>query len=215
MAPKQPGRRYSGMDAAARTAARRAAIAEAALELFGTAGFAATSVKAICRTAGLTERYFYESFKDRQTCLAELYGALVTDLHSATGAAITAADGDIAAAVHDGLSSFIEYLTADPRRARVVLIEVVGVNPELEELRHGVLRAFAEVIGAVWAAELGAEAGEDAQLTAIALSGAVNNLLVDWMMTGRRQSPQALTRVCTTLFLAALTGLRRADIHPE
>ncbi len=199
------------MDAEERTRARRAAILAAALELFGTDGFAATSVKQICRTAGLTERYFYESFKDRQACLIGLYDTLVADLRAATESAITAANpGDLAAAAHDGLAAFIEHLTDDPRRARVILIEVVGVSAELEELRHGVLRAFADLIGAVATADPEVDAtAEDTRLTAIALSGGVNNLLVDWMMTGKHQSPAVLTRVCATLFVSALTGLRR------
>lgn len=204
------GRRYSGMDAAERTRARRAAILGAALELFGTAGFAATSVKQICVAAGLTERYFYESFRDRHAALAGVYGEIVAELRLSTQAAIDAADGDIGTAAHDGLSAFVGYLTADPRRARIVLIEVVGVSPEIEELRHGVLRAFADLIASVWSADPGVDsAGERSRLTAIALSGAVNNLLVDWMMTGTRHAPEMLVEVCTTLFLAALDGLKR------
>ncbi|WP_067667440.1 TetR/AcrR family transcriptional regulator [Nocardia miyunensis] len=202
------GRRYSGMSADERTRVRRAAILDAALELFGTNGFAATSVKQICVAAGLTERYFYESFRDRQAALAGLYGALVTELRGVTETAITTAGGDIAVAARGGLGAFIGYLTEDPRRARIVLIEVVGVSPEIEELRHGVLRAFADLIVAVWAEQPGVDLSDERpQLTAVALAGGVNNLLVDWMMTGMRQSPQMLTQVCATLFLAALAGL--------
>ncbi|WP_043652347.1 TetR/AcrR family transcriptional regulator [Nocardia thailandica] len=203
------GRRYSGMSAEQRTRARRAAVLEASLELFGTQGFAATSVKQICDAAGLTERYFYESFRDRRAALAALYSELVATLRAVTEAAITAAGDDDAAAARDGLGAFIAQLTEDPRRARVVLIEVVGVSPELEELRHGVLRAFADLIVTVWASRPGIDArDEQPQLTAVALSGAVNNLLVDWLMTGMRQSPRVLTTVCARLFLAASASLR-------
>ncbi|RMI30546.1 TetR/AcrR family transcriptional regulator [Nocardia stercoris] len=202
-------RRYSGMSADERTSARRTAILAAALELFGTAGFAATSVKQICAAAGLTERYFYESFRDRHAALVGLYTALVTDLRAATDAAIATAGDDPVAAAGAGLRAFITYLTDDPRRARVVLIEVVGVSPDIEELRHGVLRAFADLIAAVWTAQPGVNPhDEQPQLMAVALSGGVNNLLVDWMMTGMRQSPQVLTEACTTLFVAALDALR-------
>lgn len=206
---RSTGRRYSGMSADERTRARRAAILDAALELFGTNGFAATSVKQICVAAGLTERYFYESFRDRQAALAGLYGILVTELRGVTETAIAVAGDDVGAAAGAGLGAFIAYLTEDPRRARVVLVEVVGVSPEIEELRHGVLRAFADLIVTVWGTQPGVDpADERPQLTAVALSGGVNNLLVDWLMTGMRQSPRLLTQVCTTLFLAALEGLR-------
>ncbi len=198
------GRRYSGLAAEERTQARRAAITDAAVNLFGTAGFAATSVKQICSAAGLTERYFYESFRDRQSALAGVYTMLVDDLRAKSETAIANAGGDVAAALRAGLTAFVDYLTSDPRRARIVLIEVIGVSPEIEELRHAVLRRFGDMIASAWAAEPGIDLGsERVRLTTIALSGAVNGLLVDWMMTGMQQSPPLLIDICTDLFLAA------------
>ncbi|MFD4295395.1 TetR/AcrR family transcriptional regulator [Rhodococcus sp. NPDC058532] len=203
------GRRYSGLDAEERVRVRRAAILEAALDLFGTVGYPATSVKQICDTAGLTERYFYESFRDRKAALAGVYGLLVTEVREATQSAIGTADGDLEARIRAGLTAFVGYLTDDPRRARVVLIEVVGISPELEEVRHAVLRGFGEVICAVWSTQSGFDATtEPARLTALSLSGAVNNLLVDWMMTGQQQDPRVLIEVSTMLFVSALAGLR-------
>lgn len=209
------GRRYSGLAAAERAHARRTAIREAALDLFGTVGFAATSVKQICGAAGLTERYFYESFGDRHEALAGVYTTLVAQLQAATEAALAGADGDPASTIRGGLIAFVDYLTEDPRRARIILIEVVGVSPAIEELRHGVLRVFADVICSVWASQPGVDAAsEPSRLTAIALVGAVNNLLVDWMMTGRRQAPEILVDVSANLFDAALTVLCRAGDSP-
>src|SRR3954471_11898833 len=63
--PRAPQRAYGGISAGERIAARRARLLDAGLERFGTAGWAATGVKDICREAGLTDRYFYESFGDR------------------------------------------------------------------------------------------------------------------------------------------------------
>lgn len=86
--PSKTGRRYSGLDADQRTRQRRDAILAAALELFGTNGYAATSVKQICREAALTERYFYESFTDRHACLVALYSDLAQEMSTATTTAI-------------------------------------------------------------------------------------------------------------------------------
>ena len=49
---------------------------EAGIELFGTRGYANTPVKAICEEAGLTERYFYEAFDDREDLLDEIFTAV-------------------------------------------------------------------------------------------------------------------------------------------
>src|SRR4029077_5184552 len=62
LANRTPQRAYGGVSAEDRIAARRAKLLDAGLELFGTRGYATTGVKDVCREAGLTDRYFYESF---------------------------------------------------------------------------------------------------------------------------------------------------------
>ncbi|WP_026919331.1 TetR/AcrR family transcriptional regulator [Gordonia shandongensis] len=197
------GRRYAGIALEQRTQLRRAALLASALENFGTAGYAATSVKQICLTAELTERYFYQSFADREDALAALYDDLSTAMREATVAAVAAVDGDdIDAVARAGLAAFIGYLTDDPRRARVVLIEVVGVSSTMERRRHDVLSDFAAVVSSVWAAG-GHELGSRERSLAVALVGAVNHLLVDWLLGDRRQDVAELVDVCELLFAAA------------
>lgn len=123
------GRRYGGRDAAQRREERRARLIAAGLELFGTTGYAATSVKNICREAGLTERYFYESLRDREDLLATVYDELIREVQVATFAAADQAGPELEAQVRAGLDVFVRTLTDDPRKARIVLIEVVGVGP--------------------------------------------------------------------------------------
>ncbi|MFD4180381.1 TetR/AcrR family transcriptional regulator [Rhodococcus sp. NPDC058514] len=202
------GRRYAGLDAGQRAAARRAAILAAALELFGTNGYAATSVKQICGAADLTERYFYESFTDRHASLKEVYVDIIDEVRRATLAALGELDLPTEELAARGLSAFVTTLTDDPRRAQIVLIEVVGVSPELEKCRHDVLREFADLIGTVWFAEVRAGVPRDfVRLTAIALVGAVNHLLVDWLLGGREQDPGDLVAVCVALFVASIGTL--------
>ncbi|MGB3698237.1 MAG: TetR/AcrR family transcriptional regulator, partial [Gordonia sp. (in: high G+C Gram-positive bacteria)] len=141
------GRRYAGIAHEERVQLRREALMSSALENFGTAGYAATSVKQICVTAALTERYFYEAFGDRQDCLAALYDELSEQMRELTLDAVMAVtEPGVAAVTSAGLRAFVEYLTADPRRARVVLIEVVGVSPAMEQRRNAVLSEFADVV---------------------------------------------------------------------
>lgn len=208
-ATRQQGRRYSGQDAAERTRQRRTALLAAALELFADQGYPSTSVKQICRQAGLTERYFYESFRDRHTCLVVLYTELSEQMRVATNAAIADAEGRSAEdVVRSALEAFVDYLTADTRRARVVLLEVVGASAELEQRRHAVLRDFAELTTAVWSrlAEQ-SEPTDPQRLAAIGLVGAVNHLLVDWLHRGQRETPADLVDTCSTLFSAVRNHL--------
>ena len=61
-------RTYGGVTAGQRRATRRAALIEAALDLFAEEGARAVSKRAVCARARLNDRYFYEHFTDRMHC---------------------------------------------------------------------------------------------------------------------------------------------------
>ncbi|MEV0333147.1 TetR/AcrR family transcriptional regulator [Nocardia sp. NPDC050717] len=201
-ADRPAGRRYSGRTTAERVEQRRAALLAAALDLFGTQGYAAGSVKQLCGIAGLTERYFYESFRDREACLSALYDELTAALRERTLAALRTTARDLDDLIAAGLAAFIGYLTEDPRRARVVLIEVVGVSARMEQRRHGVLRDYAELVAGLWATARAEPLSEHGRLTCVTVVGGVNHLLVDWLMDGRATEPDDLVEVCAGVFAA-------------
>ncbi|WP_017607733.1 TetR/AcrR family transcriptional regulator [Nocardiopsis xinjiangensis] len=204
-AQTQPSRsRYSGLDAPERTRRRRQALLETALELFTTQGYTATSVKDLCRRAGLTERYFYESFRDRHACLVQLYDELAAQLlENTTTATRQTGDLDTDQITERALSEFIDHLARDPRRARLILLEVVGVSQELEERRHTVLRSFAELTANVWTQQLAHTNPTPHQhLATIGLVGALNHLLVDWLHRNQQETQTELVQVCTRMFCA-------------
>ena len=58
-------RPYRGVEAAERLAERRRRFLEAGLDLLGGPRPAELTVRGICSQAGLTPRYFYESFTDK------------------------------------------------------------------------------------------------------------------------------------------------------
>ena len=66
----QAARPYGGLAMEERVAARRARFIEAGVELFGTQGFRGATVRGVCAAAGLTDRYFYESFPTLEALLA-------------------------------------------------------------------------------------------------------------------------------------------------
>ena len=57
--------RWSGVPLEDRQARRRGDLVGAGIPLLGNENGPAVTVRAVCRGAGLTERYFYESFGDR------------------------------------------------------------------------------------------------------------------------------------------------------
>ncbi len=79
MASKSPlpqGRTYAGLSAPERRAERRERLLDAALELFGTAGFPKTTIPMLCSAAGVTARHFYDEFDSREALLRTLYDGI-------------------------------------------------------------------------------------------------------------------------------------------
>lgn len=113
-------RTYAGVPLDARQAARRARLVAAGLQLFGTHGIAGTRIDDICAEAGLTKRYFYESF----AALDDLVQAVVDDVVGRLAEVVVPA---IAAGgwrkPRPALSAFMDTLLADPRLVRLLVVE--------------------------------------------------------------------------------------------
>ncbi|MFJ8002682.1 TetR/AcrR family transcriptional regulator [Streptomyces sp. NPDC096310] len=198
------GRRYRGLDAAQRQQERRTRLIQAGLDLFGTAGYTSVAVKQVCSHAGLTERYFYESFHDREDLLAGVYNELITTIRAETAQAAAAAAPDVDAQLRAGLEVFIRTLAGDARKARLVLIEVVGASPRLEVRRREALHEFAALIAAVVGPPPGPQTPSNRlTMTAMSLVGAVNELLVDWTLGHQNATVEELIDLCHTLYTAA------------
>ena len=177
------GRTWRGRNADERREIRRRQLIDAGIERFGTDGYAATSVKAICDEAGLTERYFYENFRDREALLKAVYEILIRDATSAVLEKMNEVDGDADAMLKAGLATFARHVAANPKRARIQQLEVVGVSDRIEEVRRGAIHAFADLI-ADTLRRFGSpdhRDGVDLDVMAIGLVGLVNEQLIDFV----------------------------------
>lgn len=119
MAEQAEKRRYSGQSFEDRQADRRARLVKAAAMVAARFGFDGTSVAAICAEAGLTARYFYESFPSREAIFVEAYRAVQDELLARLQAA--PAGGD---ATRRALAGFYAAIQANPGVARVFLIDL-------------------------------------------------------------------------------------------
>lgn len=164
-----------------RTATRRATLVEAGIELLGTEGAAGVTVRAVCRGAKLTERYFYESFDGRDALLRAVHDQVAGEARDAIVAAVAgAASSDPERVAHSAVAAFTAFLEADPRRGRVLLSESfadsVLASHDLE-----LVPAFAALLVAQIRALPDAPDATDAELTAVALLGAMRGLYLTWL----------------------------------
>src|SRR5437667_11592958 len=88
-----PARRYRGAEAEERRAQRRAQLVAAAVQVYGERGYRNATVKAVCEAAGLTERYFYESFANSEALLLASFQTVTHRLLQALARAAEVEDG--------------------------------------------------------------------------------------------------------------------------
>jgi AcrR family transcriptional regulator len=203
------GQRYGGRTAQERQAERRTRLLDAGLELFGTRGYASTSIEALCSATRLNPRYFYESFATREALLRAVYDRHMEHLAATVTAALADAPLDPRERVEVGLRAFVETQLADPRNARITYLEIVGVSLELERHRRGILRGFASLLEheADRLAAAGLLPARDRRLTALALGGAIDGLLAD-AHTDEHERPatEAIIATLVDLVVAAFTA---------
>jgi AcrR family transcriptional regulator len=200
-------RTYAGKTHAERRAERRERLLDAGLELFGTRGYAQTTIEQICAFSRLNPRYFYEEFDSREALLGAVYERHVRAVAERVRAAIGTAPPDVKLRLEVGLTAFLDGSLADERAARINYFEVVGVSPELERLRRRVLGEYADMIAAQLR-ELAPDtklAAGDARLAAVALAGATDGLIIDWLSGERGYEREAIVAVLLDTFGAALT----------
>jgi AcrR family transcriptional regulator len=178
---KPPVRPYRGVSAEQRVAERRERLLEAALEEFGTQGVLATGVKDVCRTAGLTDRYFYESFRDSGELFVAVFDRATGHLFEVVAAALSAAPPTPEAQARAVIEAYVRALADDPRLARVVFVEAPSAGSEVEHHMRTTLRRFARLIEVGARPHLPAEMPEEAlRFGAISLVGAIERLMIEW-----------------------------------
>jgi AcrR family transcriptional regulator len=112
-------RPYRGVEAADRQAQRRARLLDAGLSVLGfDSGAEPLTVRGVCRRAGLSARYFYESFTDRDDFVGAVYDWVIADLAATTQAAVAAAPPREQARA--GMANIVRSIAGDTRVSRLL-----------------------------------------------------------------------------------------------
>ena len=198
-------RTYRGIAAEDRRAVRRRQLLDAGLDLVGTRGVAGATMTAVCAHAGLTERYFYESFSARDELLLAVVDEIATDLRRAVLEALQDTPGEVEAKVRAAIATFATVLTEDPRRGRVALIEST-VSPALRRRRQELFADFADLV-VEQARRLFGDAALPApqdRIGALLLVGGLGELLTVWLRGDSRAGVEDIVDVATRWFLTGM-----------
>jgi len=200
----QAPRRYRGLTPSERSAERRERLLDAGLELFGTQGYANTSIRAVSAAASVNVRHFYESFSSREDLLFQIYERIVHEIVLAAADETAKAD-TMEGKARAGLRAGWTIVTEDRRKARIVTVEIVGVSDRLNRLRRDIRHALADLTArnALSIAGSDIEYRLDPVLTARTLIGGVVEVLIDWINGDVDASVDEIVEHFTRLFIAA------------
>lgn len=200
-------RTWGGRTLEDRRAQRRERLLDAGYALLGDSGAAHVTVRGVCRAARLTERYFYESFDDREALLVAVHARVADGARAAIEAAV--ADdrpADPVARATAAVEAFVKHLEQDPRRGRVLLSEVFA-DQRLARAGVDMIPTFAVLLAEQIAGIFGTlPEGPDAldgQLTSVALVGALAHLFSAWLDGTLEVSRERLVTHVVALIVAA------------
>lgn len=204
-------RRYRGRTTDELKAERRERLLDTGLALFSERGYANTPIELICSTARVTTRHFYQQFKGREALLV----ALLLKILEEVGQKITRELSDESIAVADRLTHAVRagsnYLLDDPRRARIVCIESVGVSPEMEKMRRQIIQNLAHMMQqySERMAKEGLVPERDFYFPAIALVGATLELLIEAVSEDGKLAPEDFGRELLLIMRALQIGAQQ------
>lgn len=184
--PTKP-RQYRGDTAEVRRLERRTKLLDAAKQVFGERGFHGTTVKAICEAAGLTERYFYESFSGNEALFIAMHKRTSDTIITTISNAIVENDPK-ERRLNAAIEAYFSFIRSDPVSARLFAIDAGFISPAAKEVctswrfwfGHLLVRALSK-------------APQDS--SAILRSGIIRALLgigVDWMEGGFSEPQEAI-----------------------
>ncbi|MET1062910.1 MAG: TetR/AcrR family transcriptional regulator [Aeromicrobium sp.] len=196
-------RSYGGVSAADRSAGRRAKLLEATIAVLADEGETRTTMTAICARAGLTERYFYESFASRDEAVLAALDAVAVEIASVAVQAVADTGGDPADRVRAALGAVVSLVASQPDKGRVAVVES-SATPELRARRHALLGSFAELVAHEAAALFGDAAWPEdrARVHGLVYAAGVAELVAAWVVGDVELEQDELVAAATDLFVA-------------
>jgi AcrR family transcriptional regulator len=184
---------FKGVSADDRRSDRRNRLVQAAFELAGTEGAGALGVGRVCLAAGLTKRYFYESFAS----LAQLESAVVDHAIAVMSERVDPfRPAEPGGPPRAWLEAFVGALVDDRCLARVLLTETHG--GALSPFRHQIIE-----VAIAGMAPTGADPQADlrARLVAYAQIGTLSELCLAWHQGQLVMERATLVDVLADLFV--------------
>jgi AcrR family transcriptional regulator len=184
-----PARAYRGMSQDERRADRRTRLIAAAIAVYGERGYRQATVRAVCGAAGLTERYFYESFANSEDLLITSFNAVTFSVMGVITDAAKAAGRNRTARARAMLRAYFSALQREPASARVFLVEIRGVSRAVDTAFDAALRCIGQEVARI-VAPPGSQPDELLQAGVV---GGVIHIALRWIEQDYRPAIEEVT----------------------
>lgn len=206
-------KRYGGFTPEELRARRRRRLLDTAQALFAERGYRNTSIEFLCSQARVTTRHFYEHFSGREALLSNVLDEVIGEAENRARQALDNQERSMGRRVGDAIRAAMLYLLEDPRRARIACLECVGISQAMEQQRRMLLHGFAALVQGYGEelARSGILPQRDYHLAAVALIGAVMELIQEWLETDTGLDAEGLAREAVLHFRALIVGARHYE----
>jgi len=200
-------RTYAGISLELRKKQRKKQFLQAGLNAFGSTGFRTATVRSLCKEAQLTDRYFYQSYGSLEGLLVAVYERCMTELSKKILQSISSefAKSDAKSAISAGLDAYFKELE-DPRVARICMIELEGISPEVNRLYYKYIDSFAALL-----VELTRRAYPDWRtnqqeqgIIALSFVGAMRQAATNWLITDYATERKVMVSATSKLFFGIM-----------
>lgn len=139
------------------SSSKRQRILEGMLEVVGSSGYDAASVRMVLDRTGLYRQAFYDEFADKDACYLE---ALSFGAAKLEAIAVEAAEPEEGwrAKLRAGLGAVLDALEDDPGIGRALIVEVHAAGPEALAIRSKAMKRLTDFIDSARQASNGGEA---------------------------------------------------------
>lgn len=184
---------------------RRQALIAATLRCLAEQGAERTSIRSICREAGVSLGLVNHHYRSKEALVADVYEQVSNDLLATLGEAAHAAEGDARARLSAFIEASFSSVILDSGLLRVWLsfwsmTHKSQLIAEVHDRTYGAYLATLEDL----LQDL-APLRLDTRLAAIGLSGMLDGLWLEWCLNPRTFTPDEGVRLCE-VFLDGLLG---------
>ena len=179
----------------------------AGLVCFGRDGFAATTTRSIAAESGLTQRYFYESFRDIDDFFTQIVRELGEEWQANIANAIASAPPRLEERLRAGVTAYLQGIDRKPYVARIMLIEAFTAAPTTAQVER-FLAVMGDVIQTMIASEFPPKSKvvADRDLLATGYVGTIHHIALRWVRNRFSEPIEKIVGVITKLIEGSLSG---------